>query len=287
MLELVNTRDPSSVEGEVQEAYIRMFPHGNREYVPTIFGWALSWFSGQYRDYQAIDAHYHDLEHTMQGILCMARLLRGRHRQQIEPRLTQRMLELGLLAMLTHDSGYLKKRSDTSGTGAKYTLTHVDRSIEFAGEFMLGRDLPVDEILAVQNMIRCTGVNVKLETIQFQEPLERMVGFALGTSDLLGQMAATDYVDKLPILYSEFAEAARFSVDGKMKAGGFFSSAEDLMQKTPLFWENYVRTKINREFMGLYRFLNDPYPDGPNYYLDRIEFNIARLRRELAERVLT
>jgi hypothetical protein len=36
--------------------------------------------------------------------------------------------------------------------------------------------------------------------------------------------------------------------------------------------------------MGAYRFLNDPYPDGPNYYIDRIESNIARLRRELAAR---
>jgi hypothetical protein len=284
MLESVNTRDTSSVEAEVQGAYLGMFPQGNREFVPTAFAWALSWFSGQYHDYQAIDAHYHDLEHTMQGILCMARLLRGRHRQELEPRLTQRMLELGLLAILTHDTGYLKKRGDTSGTGAKYTLTHVDRSIEFAGEFMLGKDLPIEEILAVQNMIRCTGVNVKLETVQFQDELERLVGFALGTSDLLGQMAAADYVDKLPILYSEFAESARFNADGKMRAGGFFSSAEDLMQKTPLFWENYVRHKLNREFMGVYRFLNDPYPHGPNYYIDRVESNIARLRRELAAR---
>jgi hypothetical protein len=113
------------------------------------------------------------------------------------------------------------------------------------------------------------------------------VGFALGTSDLLGQMAAADYVDKLPVLYSEFAEAAHHSADGKMKAGGFFSSAEDLMQKTPLFWENYVRNKLSREFTGLYRFLSDPYPDGPNDYIDRIESNIARLRRDLAARAQT
>jgi hypothetical protein len=284
MLESVNTRDPLAVKGEVQAAYAEMFPHGDCEFVPTIFGWAMSWFSGQYRDYQAVDAHYHDLEHTMQGILCMSRLLRGRHRQPVEPRLTQRMLELGLVAILTHDTGYLKKRGDTEGTGAKYTLTHVDRSIAFAGELMLNKDFPINEILAVQNMIRCTGVNVKLDTVQFQSPLERTVGFALGTSDLLGQMAAADYVDKLPVLYSEFAEAARSSPDGKMKAGGFFSSADDLRQKTPLFWENYVRNKINRDFQGLYCFLNHPYPDGPNAYIERTESNIARLRRELAVR---
>ena len=93
--------------------------------------------SGNYLDYQAIDAHYHDLEHTLQGILCMARLLRGRQAQGQEPKLTQRMFELGMLAILLHDTGYLKKRGDNEGTGAKYTLTHVDRSIQFAGELML------------------------------------------------------------------------------------------------------------------------------------------------------
>jgi hypothetical protein len=284
MLESVNTREPSAVEGAVQAAYAEMFPRGDSNFIPKIFGWAVSWFSGHYRDYQPIDAHYHDLEHTMQGVLCMTRLLRGRQRQPVEPHLTQRMMELGMLAILMHDTGYLKKRGDADGTGAKYTLIHVDRSIEFAGELLLGNDFPVEEILAVQNMIRCTGVNVKLESVQFQDPLERTVGFALGTADLLGQMAAVDYVDKLPTLYSEFAEAARYSPDGKMKAGGFFSSAEDLMQKTPLFWENYVQKKIKGEFQGLYRFLNDPYPDGPNFYIDRIESNIARLRRELAAR---
>jgi hypothetical protein len=284
MVESVNTRDPSCVEGEVQAAYREMFPQGDPKFIPTIFAWALSWFSGHYRDYQPIDAHYHDLEHTLQGILCMARLLRRRNALGHEPRLTQRLFELGMLAMLMHDTGYLKKRGDSEGTGAKYTLIHVDRSIEFANELMLGHDFGFKDILAVQNMIRCTGINVKLETVRFQDQLERIACFALGTADLLGQMAAADYVDKLPVLYLEFAEAARQSPDGKMKAGGFFTSAEDLMQKTPLFWHNYVRSKIHRDFLGLYRCLNDPYPDGPNFYIDRIESNIARLSREMAAR---
>ena len=83
------------------------------------------------------------------------------------------MLELGLLAILTHDTGYLKKRGDVGGTGAKYTLIHVDRSIEFAGELMLGHDFAVEEILAVQNMIRCTGVNVKLQKFQVAQVLPK------------------------------------------------------------------------------------------------------------------
>ena len=93
-------------------------------------------------------------------------------------------------------------------------------------------------------------------------------------------MAAADYVDKLPILYSEFAEAARYN-EGKMKAGGFFASADDLMQKTPMFWEKYVQQKISREFLSLFQFLSVPYPDGRNLYIEKIDANIARLRRQL------
>ena len=107
------------------------------------------------------------------------------------------------------------------------------------------------------------------------------VGFALGTSDLLGQMAADDYIDKLEILYLEFAESARFNT-GKGTATGAFASADDLRQKTPFFWEKYVIPKINRDFKGLYQYLNQPWPDGRNVYLERIAANIERLHRELA-----
>src|SRR6202030_1730790 len=98
----------------------------------------------------------------------------------------------------------------------------------------------------------------------------RIVGFALGTADLLGQMAAGDYVEKLPVLYAEFAEAARFD-GGKNSMVSMFTSAADLEQKTPAFWDKYVRQKLDRDFMGLYLFLNDPYPGGRNYYVDKIE----------------
>lgn len=269
-----------AVQAEVQMAYDAMFPHGNRAFVSRVFGWVISCFAGNYGDYQAIDARYHDLEHTLQGTLCMARLLLGRFKAKAEPSLDQRMFELGIIAILLHDTGYLKKRGDIDGTGAKYTLTHVDRSVEFAAMLMADHGYSQRDIASVQRMIRCTGINVKLDTIAFESETERITGFVLGTADLLGQMAADDYIEKLPILYSEFAEAARFN-EGKMKGGGFFGSVEDLMQKTPVFWDKYVRAKINNDFLGLYQFLNDPYPDGPSWYIHRIEHNIAKLNREL------
>jgi hypothetical protein len=277
----VVTKDPTAVEKEVQSAYLTIFPKGDPQFVPGAFRRVIECFAGNYRDYQAIDVPYHDLEHTLQGTLCMARLLRGRHQANARPQVTRRLFELGILAILLHDTGYLKKRDDRQGTGAKYTITHVQRSAQFAAELLGESGFYPSEIKAVQNMILCTGLEATLNRIPFQNEMERVVGFALGTADLLGQLAPEDYVDKLPLLYTEFAEAAAFTGD-KTHMVSMYSSAEDLMRKTPEFWETFVQRKLKREFGGLYEFLNDPYPDGPNEYRDRIESNMKRLRERLA-----
>jgi hypothetical protein len=277
----VTTKDPTAVEVEVQAAYLSMFPRGDLLFVPRAFGWVIECFTGNYRDYQAIDARYHDLEHTLQGTLCMAQLLQARHHAQTTPRLTNSYFELGILAILMHDIGYLKKREDRKGTGAKYTATHVLRSAEFAAELLAEKGYDEPQIKAVQNMICCTGINANLESIPFQNEVEKITGFALATADLLGQMAAGDYVDKLPILYEEFAEAAKFSNEGSHFLATF-ASADDLMRKTPVFWDNYVLPRLERDFLGLYRFLNTPYPSGPNPYLRRVEANMKQIKQRLA-----
>jgi hypothetical protein len=276
----VATKDPTAVEVEVQAAYRAMFPESDPMFVPRVFGWAIECFTGNFHDYLPVDARYHDFEHTLQGTLCLARLLRGRHAAGAYPRLTERMFQLSLVAILLHDTGYLKKRDDTEGTGAKYTITHVRRSAEFAAQLLREKGFSPADIKSVQNMISCTGVNAALSVIPFQSEMERAGGFALGTADLLGQMAADDYVDKLPTLYAEFAEAASFTKD-RTSFVAMFSSAEDLLRKTPDFWEKFVRVKLDRDFGGVHAFLNDPYPAGPNPYVLRIEDNLQRLRQRL------
>jgi len=151
-----------SVEVEVQAAYLAMFPHGDRLFVPQVFGWAIDCFTGSYRDYQAVDARYHDFEHTLQGTLCMARLLHGRYEAKAQPELTQRIVQLGLLAILLHDTGYLKKHNDSEGTGAKYTVTHVERSAEFAAQLLGDKGFGGNDIKSVQNMIHCTALLCRL-----------------------------------------------------------------------------------------------------------------------------
>jgi hypothetical protein len=281
MNQSVSTKDPSAVAKEVQAAYLSMFPQGNRLFVPGAFAWASECFTGRYADYQAVDTDYHDFEHTLQGALCMVRILHGRQKAAAQPPITQNIFELGLLAILLHDTGYLKKRGDMEGTGAKYTATHVSRSTDFAAKLLGEKGYSPDDVRSVQNMIRCTGVDAALAVIPFHDELEKIVGYALGTADLLGQMAADDYVEKLPILYNEFAEATHNSPP-KSSVVSMFSSAKDMLNKTPNFWEKYVKAKLDRDFGGVFRYLNEPYPDGTNFYMDKIESNVRRLREVIS-----
>jgi hypothetical protein len=278
MFSWVDTKDPTAVEVEVQRAYLEMFPRGDRLFVPKVFGWVIDCFTGSYADYQAIDARYHDFEHTLQVTLCLTRMLRLRQAAAAAPAMTQRMFELTTIAILMHDTGYLKQRSDSEGTGAKYTHIHVARSADFARRLLTEKGFTnTGERNAVANMIRCTGLNADLTAIPFQADWERVFGFALASADLLGQMAADDYVEKLPILFEEFAECARYQTRDP-GATGQFRNAQELVQKTPDFWQHYVMPKLNRDFEGVCRFLNVPYPDGPSWYFQRIEANIGRIR---------
>lgn len=279
MLPKVDTRVPSEVEEQVQAIYRRWYSDCQPAFIACAFDWLTDSFHGQFNDYQPIDAQYHDLEHTLQGTLCLARIWDGRARVGAEPVLPRRMFELSLLAILFHDTGYLKKRNDTEGTGAKYTMTHVDRSAQFAREFLSGRGYGQVEIVAIQNMIHCTGVAVDLQAIAFQSELERLGGCALGTADLLGQMAADDYVDKLPTLFTEFQEAVHFS--GPMaKTLASYKDAADLKRQTLKFWETYVLPRLNNEFQGLYHYLDQPGPGGVNPYVEKIQRNLERIRQE-------
>ncbi|MEO6740509.1 MAG: hypothetical protein ABIP20_09670 [Chthoniobacteraceae bacterium] len=283
MFNSVDTKNPSAVEAEAAAIHAGLFPRGDVALVRQAFEWAGQCFGGGFDGYQAIDSLYHDFEHTLQGTLCLVRLLRSRHEAGVAPQISQRMFELALVAILFHDTGYLKTTADTEGTGAKYTAIHVARSGTFAEKFLTTKGWARPDIAAVRHMIRCTGVNVSIATIPFQSAEERVAGFALATADLLGQMAAENYVERLPDLYLEFEEAARFD-EGSAPKTFRFESADDMMRKTPGFWQYYVLPKITNDFEGIYTCLNDPYPGGPNEYIRRIERNLARLRHKLEVR---
>lgn len=230
-------------------------------------------FAGRLWNYQPIDLLYHDLAHTSQASRCYLAHVEGYVRVE-GLAVVPRELELGLAAILFHDSGFLKARGDDKGTGAKYTHSHVLRSSALAASVLPELGLTRQEIEDIVGMIRCTGLNGRPDKSTFSSDLARIAACMVATSDFLGQMAAPEYVDRLPYLYAEFEEADNYSRVPKAKR--MFSSASQLVAGTAGFWQNFVRPRLETEFSGVYRYLALPAPSRRNPYIDSVERNIAR-----------
>ncbi len=278
MFPSIDTKDPVAVARVVRDVQSRLFPQSSLDITDRLFADVQIMFAGRYLDYLPIDLKYHDFQHTLQATLCMAELIDGWHAAGQEPSLTSRQFEEAVAAIVLHDTGYLKLRSDTSGTGAKYTYTHVLRSCAVAATYLPTLGFNLAEIDVVLGAIRCTGPTANIRRLQFKNKAEEMIGCCVATADYLGQMAASDYPEELPILFSEFEESDDYlHVPPERRA---FKSTADLIAKTPIFWKKVVLPKLHKDFQQAYRFLARPYPDGPNPYLEAIERNISIIQKQ-------
>jgi hypothetical protein len=252
------------------------FPDRSAAFLAEAFAQTETLFTGGYPKYQESDSAYHDLAHTLAATLATARLLDGHIKSKSPPTLGARDFELTIAGILLHDSGLIKQAGDNEGTGAKYTLTHVDRSADFAAMFLPPLGVSVDEIRVVQLAIRCTGVNADVSKLAFHDTRERFIGCALGTGDMLGQMAAPDYPRRLPALYREYAEAAAFS--GLRKGGiASYTSPADLMRRSRQFYNDYVKRMLDTQWASVHKALEYHFPEGRNLYLGAIEANLKRI----------
>lgn len=275
----VDTKNAVAVEAFVEKKFAAMYPGASLAWLKNIFRDMRQFFEGRHPDYAPIDIRYHDFEHTLQATLCITLIFEGRHAARVEPTMNARQFELALASVLLHDAGYLKLRSDTNGTCAKFTFCHVLRSCAFAASYLPALGSNSVEIEAVLGAINCTGPTKEISRLYFREPVDRIIGCALATADYLGQMAAADYPDELEILYKEFSESDDYI--HLPESQRVFKSASDLIARTPLFWHKFVRAKLESDFQALYRFLARPYPNGPNPYIDAVEKNIAIIEARL------
>lgn len=277
----VETKDPAAVAAFVTEKFSAMFPGTRPTWLKRLFRDIEDLFTGRHPDYAPCDVRYHDLEHTLQATVCLTLILEGRIMADVEPKLNARQFQLAMAAVLLHDAGYLRVRSDNIGTGAKYTYCHVLRSCAFAASYLPTLGADDYEVEAVLGAINCTGPTKQVSRLYFREPVERIVGCALATADYLGQMAAADYPDELEILFDEFKESDDYIHLPESRRP--FKSSADLISKTPMFWKKWVLPKLEADYQAMYRFLARPYPQGPNPYLNAVEKNIAKVERRFAQ----
>jgi hypothetical protein len=251
--------------------------HDGAETIRRAFGDILDLFAGRWPGFQPCDTPYHDVEHTMQTVVPMAQIMAGWNASSGQPAISRRFFELGIIAILCHDTGYIKRRGDRSGTGGKYTFRHVRRSIDFAKAYLPTLGYGKEAAASARNIIGCTEVNISPASIRFASREEQLVGFSVGTADLIGQLSAQNYLQKLPRLFEEFSEGYRYEGAERLAAQGVkpFESPEQLLRSYPQFYENFVKKRL-AELGSMHRLL----PEG---YLKTIEGNIRRLQRRQAK----
>jgi hypothetical protein len=257
-------------------AWDRAAPH-------TLYRAAIRLFQGGHPRYQAFDTVYHDLEHTLRVTLCWMRMFCGCRRQQVDPQLDIDWCITGLAAALFHDSGYLKVRGDKDGTGAKHTAIHERRSAIIAAEILGELDWNAARVQSVQRAISATGANQTLEKIAFHSATERRIGLMLCSADFLAQMSDPAYPEKLSRLFAEFTEAK--AANPKPPEGMVFNNVGEMLAQTPTFWRTFVLPRLEGACAGLYHYLREPWPDGPNPYVEQAEANVARIDAGLRARV--
>jgi len=267
--QLIAMDDPEAVRAEVETIVSSLYPSFDLRFIRSVYADVCRLFAGQYPGYQACNTSYHNLQHTTDATLAMARLLHGAvcsgHM------IAAREIELGVVATLLHDVGYIQTIGD-EGTGAKYTKTHIERSVEFLIRYFSEKGIPADDIRDCCDMLSCTGITVRIADIRFRSFEIRLIGMMLGTADLLGQMADRTYLEKLSFLYREFREGNVAGINEEI----------DFYVNTLGFYEATKR-RFATELGGVNRFMRAHFRERWGIDVDLYEKAIERQMTYLRE----
>jgi hypothetical protein len=279
----INVEDADQVRDAVIALFAARYPGADLSMVARAFADVRALFEGNYPGYLPCDTLYHDARHTLDMTLAMARLIEGHDR--IHPgseALGARRAVLGVVVALLHDSGYMRRASEAHvENGAVFTKVHVSRSADF-----LARYLPTigygAEAETAARLVHFTGYEMDVDDIKVAGEKDRKLGHMVGTADLIGQMSDRMYLEKCrEFLYEEFVlgSIARETLpDGREVVR--YSSPEDLIYKTPGFYEYVARDRINRKLGAADRYAEAHF-DGPSLYQSEIDNNMSYLREAI------
>ncbi len=280
----VQVSSPASVRNAVHELFSETFPGMSYDKLWLAFYDFERLFTGRYPGYHGCDTTYHDMQHTLDMTLAVARLVVG-YERSVEPsdRLGPARAQMAVVTSLFHDSGYIrhKVRDKDFANGAEFTLYHVSRSADFLRRYL--PELGMTRDVGISSMIvHFTGYELDLDQIELDDPRDIICGHLIGTADLIAQMADRCYLEKCrDRLYNEFVVggvAVENANPGEYMVR--YKSGMDLLRKTPAFYQQVTRDRLNTKFNRVYRYAEVLY-SGRNPYIDAIRSNITHLVRVL------
>ena len=278
----VQVSDPVSVRNAVHALFTKTFPGMSFDKLWLAFYDFERLFTGRYPGYKGCDTTYHDMQHTLDMTLALARLVSG-YERSVEPsdRLGASRAQMAIITSLFHDAGYIRHETRDSDftNGAQFTLYHVSRSADFLRRYLPELGLAKD--VGVASMIvHFTGYELNLDDIELDDPRDIICGHLIGTADMIAQMADRCYLEKCrDHLYKEFVVGG-VAIENA-KPGEYmvrYESGKDLLMKTPVFYQQVMRERLNAKFNRVYRYIEVLY-DGHNPYIEAIRNNMTHLVR--------
>lgn len=279
---LVQTTDPLDIRDAIGRIFHALYPHASDTAISKAISDSTRLYRGEYPGYSACDTAYHDLQHTLDVSLAMARIMAGYVRDRNGPVIDADLFSFGVLAALFHDAGYIRRISDKRHlNGAEYTKIHVSRGGRFLRGYLpkvgLGRFAD-----AATPTLHFTGYERRTERIRVPDPIFRLIGNMLGSADIIAQMSDRCYLEKCyERLYPEFVLGGidrRVGADGKEEV--IFASAEDLIYHTPQFYRTAMK-RLHQQLDAMMRFAEDK-AKARNLYVEETEKNI-RYAEAIAE----
>jgi len=280
----VQVSDPVAVRNAVSDLFAEAFPGASFDKLWLAFYDFARLFSGQYPGYLGCDTTYHDMQHTLDMTLALARLVAG-YEKSADPgdRLGAHRAQMTIVTSLFHDAGYIRhiERDRDFTNGAEFTLYHVSRSADFLRRYL--PELGMSKDVAVSSMIvHFTGYELDLDNIELDDPRDAICGHLLGTADLIAQMADRCYLEKCrDRLYTEFVVggvAIENASPGEYMVR--YESGIDLLKKTPTFYQHATRDRLQKKFNRAYRYAEVLF-DGQNPYVAAIRRNLTHLVKVL------
>ena len=280
----VQVCNPAAVRDAVHELFAETFSGLSFDKLWLAFYDFERLFTGRFPGYKGCDTTYHDMQHTLDMTLALARLAVG-YERSVEPadRLGAGRAQMAVITSLFHDSGYIRHevRDRDFSNGAEFTLYHVSRSADFLRRYL--PELGMTKDVGISSMIvHFTGYELDLDKIELDDPRDIICGHLIGTAELIAQMADRCYLEKCrDRLYNEFVVGG-VAVENA-RPGEYmvrYKSGKDLLKKTPAFYQQVTRDRLNSKFNRVYRYAEVLY-GGHNPYIDAIKSNITHLVRVL------
>ncbi len=266
--DLIKTDFPQSVYEEVRHLVSMVYLDYDFTWLSRVFKDVVNLYSGNYPGYRECNTPYHDLKHVTDAILVFASLVHGAFATGLSFR--EKHITLALISILLHESGFIQREDDTTGTGAKYTLLRSERSVEFLESYFAANGYDDADCNLCREFIICTDMNEDFSEASFETPETETIAKMVATACIIGQISDRTYLEKLLFLFQELNEAQVFG----------FQTELDLLANTLEFYE-FAKSRLDNELGGVQRFLAHHFLKrwdiDYDMYADAIESNLTYL----------